>query len=86
MTEKQREVIKKGPLKSVIIDFNSQVYLVNGQEFGEATGLNISFDGMDWTAAFEFDKEQHLYEDREPHYPKPKSRPHKQTADELTSD
>lgn len=78
--------LNKGSIKSLIIDFENQVYQINGQNLGEAFGLDLTFDGMEWTAVIKFEKEQHIYKGREPLYPKAKSRPPKQTADELTSD
>lgn len=89
MTEKQKEVIKKGPIKSIFIDFGARIFFINGQQIGDAFGLNLVFDGgktPDWTAEIDFEEERHLYEGREPLYPESKSRPHKQTADELTHD
>lgn len=87
MTEKQKEVIKKGPIKSMFIDFGAKIFLINGQQIGDAIGLKLVFDGKktpDWTAEIDFDEEQHLYDGRKPLYPESKSRPHKQAADELT--
>lgn len=77
--------INKGNLKTVILDFENKVFKINGQDIGNAEGLNLTFANGKWNAAIEFKNNQQLYQGRIPYSWEANSRPHKQTADELTN-